>query len=131
MKEPVPPHGNKLAVAALAGSILLASLGISVTTVALPTLAFAFSASVQQVQWVVLAYLVSLTVAIVSAGRMGDLYGHRRVLLSGLLLFALATIACAMALASARMEDTIKTHKKRPGAASIPSRDVPWGRIRA
>lgn len=96
MKEPVPPHGNKLAVAALAGSILLASLGISVTTVALPTLAFAFSASVQQVQWVVLAYLVSLTVAIVSAGRMGDLYGNRRVLLSGLLLFALATIACAM-----------------------------------
>lgn len=97
MDEPALPPGNKLALAALAGSILLASLGISVTTVALPTLASAFSASVQQVQWVVLAYLVSLTVAIVSAGRMGDLYGSRRVLLSGLVLFTLSSIACAVA----------------------------------
>ncbi len=97
MKEPTFPPGNKLALAALAGSILLASLGISVTTVALPTLASVFSASVQQVQWVVLAYLVSLTVAIVSAGRLGDLYGSRRVLLSGLVLFALASITCAVA----------------------------------
>ncbi|MDV2115916.1 MFS transporter [Alcaligenes faecalis] len=97
MKEPTFPPGNKLALTALAGSILLASLGISVTTVALPTLASVFSASVQQVQWVVLAYLVSLTVAIVSAGRLGDLYGSRRVLLSGLVLFALASITCAVA----------------------------------
>ncbi|MBY6034369.1 MFS transporter [Marinobacter daepoensis] len=97
MNEPILPPGNKLALAAMAGCILLASLGISVTTVALPTLASALSTSIQQVQWVVLAYLVSLTVAIVSAGRMGDLYGSRRVLLSALVLFTLASIACAVA----------------------------------
>ena len=97
MNEPILPPRYKLALAAMAGSIMLASLGISVTTVALPTLVSALSAPVQQVQWVVLAYLVSLTVAIVSAGRMGDLYGCRRVLLLALGLFALASLVCAVA----------------------------------
>lgn len=84
-------------MATLAGSILLASLGISITTVALPTLARAFEASMQHVQWVVLAYLLSLTATIVSAGRMGDLYGNRRVLVTGLALFSLASVVCVAA----------------------------------
>lgn len=88
---------NKHALAALAGSILLASLGVSIATVALASLARVFSVSVQQVQWVVLAYLLTLTAAIVVAGRMGDLYGSRRVLLAGLVLFTLASGACALA----------------------------------
>ncbi|MGN6094452.1 MAG: MFS transporter [Luteibacter jiangsuensis] len=91
------PTANKLVLPALAGSILLASLGISIATVALPTLARVFSASVQQVQWVVLAYLLSVTAVIVVAGRMGDLYGNRRVLVAGVVLFTLASAACALA----------------------------------
>ena len=84
-------------MATLAGAILLASLGISIATVALPTLARAFSASVAQVQWVMLAYLLAVTLAIVSAGRMGDLHGHRRVLVAGIVLFTLASAAAALA----------------------------------
>lgn len=97
MKNEAPPTANKLVLAALAGAVLLASLGVSIATVALPTLARAFSATVQQVQWVVLAYLLAVTAAIVSAGRLGDLYGHRRVLIAGLLLFTLASAVCALA----------------------------------
>lgn len=82
---------------ALAGAILLASLGISIATVALPSLVLAFSTSVAAVQWVVLAYLISATVAIVSVGRLGDLFGHRRVLVIGLALFTLASFLCAVA----------------------------------
>ncbi len=89
--------GNPLVVAVLAASILLASLGISIATVALPTLARAFSADVQEVQWVVLAYLLGVTVAIVSAGRLGDVRGHRGVLLCGLVLFTSASAACVLA----------------------------------
>ncbi|WP_245597866.1 MFS transporter [Ottowia thiooxydans] len=88
---------SRLLMIALAGCILLASLGISIVTVALPTLTRAFSAEVQQVQWVVLAYLLAVTVTIVSAGRMGDLYGNRRVLVAGLLLLTLASAACMWA----------------------------------
>jgi len=97
MKTEKPTPNNGLVLTSLAGSILLASLGISISTVALPTLTTTFSASVQQVQWVVLAYLISLTVSIVSAGRMGDLYGSRGVLVSGLVLFSIASIICAAA----------------------------------
>ncbi|MEG1769659.1 MAG: MFS transporter, partial [Comamonas sp.] len=90
------PH-NRLVLTALAGSILLASLGISIATVALPTLARAFSATVEQVQGVMLAYLLAVTATIVPAGRLGDLHGHRRVLVAGTALFTLASAAAALA----------------------------------
>lgn len=97
MKSETARITNRRMLAALAGCILMASLGISIATVALPTLARVFSAGVQQVQWVVLAYLLAVTAAIVLAGRMGDLYGDRRVLVAGLVLFTLASAACALA----------------------------------
>ena len=46
------------ALASLSLSMLLSSLGVSIANVALPTLAQAFSASFQAVQWVVIAYLL-------------------------------------------------------------------------
>lgn len=97
MKHQSVPTASRLALAALAGSILLASLGISIATVTLPTLARVFSAGVQQAQWVVLAYLLAVTATVVLAGRLGDLYGHRRVLIAGLVLFTVASAACALA----------------------------------
>ncbi|TRD15563.1 MFS transporter [Palleronia caenipelagi] len=81
----------------LAAATLTASLGISVASVLLPTLARSFSATVSDVQWVVLAYLMSVTVTIVSAGRLGDLLGHRRVLIAGLVIFIAASVLSAMA----------------------------------
>lgn len=84
-------------LAALAGATLLASLAVSIASVALPTLSRVYSAPVSSVQWIVLAYLISATVAIVLAGRLGDLFGHRRVLIAGLLLFAVASVFCAVA----------------------------------
>ncbi len=68
-------------LASLALSMLLSSLGTSIANVGLPTLAQAFAASFQDVQWVVLAYLLAITTLIVGAGRLGDLTGHRRLLL--------------------------------------------------
>lgn len=78
-------------------SMLLASLGTSIANVGLPTLAQEFDTSFHAVQWVVLAYLLAITGVIASAGRLGDRLGRRRVLLGGLLLFALACSLCAVA----------------------------------
>lgn len=91
------PRGRDLSVAALGLAMLLASLGISITTVALPTLARDFSVSVPHVQWVVLGYLLSVTVAIVLCGRLGDMIGHRPVFLTGLAIFALSSLLCGVA----------------------------------
>lgn len=82
---------------ALSLSMLLAALGTSIANVGLPSLAHAFGASFHAVQWVVLAYLLAITAVIVSAGRLGDRLGRRRLLLTGLLVFALACAGCAAA----------------------------------
>lgn len=78
-------------------SMLLASLGTSIANVGLPSLAQAFEASFHAVQWVVLAYLLAITAVIVSAGRLGDHLGRRRLLLVGLLLFTVACGLCGVA----------------------------------
>ncbi|MFE9765524.1 MFS transporter [Streptomyces sp. NPDC005808] len=85
------------AVGSLALSMLLSSLGTSIANVALPTLTNAFAVSFQEVQWVVLSYLLAITVLIVSAGRLGDVLGHRRVLLAGIAVFTVASILCGVA----------------------------------
>jgi EmrB/QacA subfamily drug resistance transporter len=78
-------------------SMLLASLSTSIANVALPTLAQAFGASLQYVQWIVLAYLLASTTLIVSVGRLGDITGRRRLLLAGIFLFTLSSVLCGVA----------------------------------
>jgi EmrB/QacA subfamily drug resistance transporter len=77
-------------------AMLLSSLGTSIANVALPALAQAFGASFQQVQWVVLVYLLTTTTVIVSAGRLGDLIGRRRLLVTGIFLFTGASLVCGL-----------------------------------
>jgi EmrB/QacA subfamily drug resistance transporter len=79
------------ALASLSLAMLLSSLGTSIANVALPTLAQAFNASFQDVQWIVLSYLLAVTTLIVSVGRIGDITGRRRLLLAGLVLFTAAS----------------------------------------
>lgn len=88
---------TRWALASLALSMLLSSLGTSIANVGLPTLAQAFDATFQQVQWVVIAYLLAITTLIVSAGRLGDILGRRRLLLGGIALFTLASVFCGLA----------------------------------
>jgi MFS family permease len=85
------------ALASLSLSMLLSSLGTSIANVALPTLARAFTASFQEVQWIVLAYLLAITTLIVSVGRLGDTMGRRRLLLAGIALFTMASVLCGVA----------------------------------
>jgi len=104
----IPPNLSPAALApatistrwALAGaslSMLLSSLGTSIANVALPTLAHAFGATFPAVQWIVLAYLLAVTSLIVSIGRLGDLFGRRRLLLTGIIFFTLASVLCGFA----------------------------------
>lgn len=82
---------------ALALAMLLAALGTSMANVALPALAQDLHAPFARVQAVVTAYLAALTLSVVVAGRLGDWLGMRRVLAAGLSLFALGTLAAALA----------------------------------
>lgn len=91
------PQSVPGALAGLSLSMLLSSLGTSIANVGLPTLAQAFNASFQEVQWIVIAYLLTITTLIVSVGRLGDLIGRRRLFLAGITLFTAASVACGLA----------------------------------
>nr|WP_246724688.1 MFS transporter [Rhizobium phaseoli] len=90
-------YSVRWALASLSLSMLLPSLGTSIANVGLPSLARAFNAPFQDVQWIVLAYLLAITTLIVSVGRLGDITGRRRLLLIGILLFTLASVLCGLA----------------------------------
>ncbi|VVN43919.1 Riboflavin transporter RibZ [Pseudomonas fluorescens] len=85
------------ALTSLALSMLMPSLDTSIANAGLPILATAFDATFQQVQWIVLAYLLAITTLIVSVGRLGDGFGRRRLLLIGIGIFTSASLACALA----------------------------------
>ena len=85
------------ALAALSLATLLPALGASIANIGMPAIAASLQAPFKQVQWVVLAYLLAVTVLSVWAGRLGDRLGRRRLLLAGITLFALASLFCALA----------------------------------
>jgi EmrB/QacA subfamily drug resistance transporter len=85
------------ALAGLSLSMLMPSLDTSIANAGLPTLAQAFTASFQAVQWIVLAYLLAVTTLIVGVGRFGDIIGRRRLLLAGIFLFTVASLLCGVA----------------------------------
>ena len=97
VESPQRTRSVRWALTSLSLSMLLSSLGTSIANVGLPTLALALDASFAQVQWIVLAYLLAITTLIVSAGRLGDLTGRRRLLLIGIGLFTLASALCGLA----------------------------------
>jgi len=84
-------------LASLCLTMLMPSLDTSIANAGLPVLAHALGARFDHVQWVVLAYLLSITSLIVGAGRLGDLFGRRRLLLAGIALFTAASLGCALA----------------------------------
>jgi MFS family permease len=83
------------ALIALALAMLTIGLDSTVLTVALPTLAADLDATTSQLQWITSAYTLVLASALLPAGAIGDRYGRKRLLLGALIVFGLASLACA------------------------------------
>lgn len=80
-------------VAALLG-LFIALLDVTVVTVALPTMGTDLDASFSDLEWVANAYMLALAVFIVTAGRLGDLYGQRRIYTIGVTVFLAGSLIC-------------------------------------
>jgi len=83
----------------LIATILASSMAFidgTVVNVALPALQTALHASVTDIQWVVESYALLLASLLLLGGSLGDLYGRRRVFLSGVLLFAIGSSWCGL-----------------------------------
>ncbi|WP_435593062.1 MFS transporter [Nocardia sp. bgisy118] len=91
------------ALGALALAMLTIGLDVTVLTVALPTLAVDLNANTGALQWFSSAYTLALAAFMLPAGALGDRYGRKRILLAALVLFGLASLACAFADTSGQL----------------------------
>lgn len=77
--------------------LAMSLMALSSVNVALPTIEQGLDASSGDVQWILSGYALSFGVALIPAGRVGDVLGRGSWFLTGLALFVLASIACALA----------------------------------
>jgi len=82
---------------ALALSGLVVGLDLTILNVALPTLATALHASTTDLQWFANAYNLAVAALLLPAGLLGDRFGRKKLLVVSLVLFAIASLACAYA----------------------------------
>ena len=86
-----------LALYALCLGDLMIVLDTNIVNVALPSIQADLSFSADALAWVVNAYMLTFGGFLLLSGRLGDLYGNRRVLLGGVAAFTVASVACAFA----------------------------------
>ena len=91
------PAYPRLVIATTILASSLAFIDSSVVNVGLPAIGRSFHADAIGLQWVVNAYLLPLSALLLLGGAAGDRYGRRRLLIAGVLLFGIASLACAAA----------------------------------
>ncbi|MEV1179275.1 MFS transporter [Nonomuraea sp. NPDC049784] len=92
--EAATPWG---AVAVVLVGAFMATLDSFIVIVAGPSIQADLHASDGQVQWILAGYQLTYAVSLITGGRLGDLYGRRRVFLTGMGAFTVASVACAVA----------------------------------
>ena len=86
-----------LALYVLCLASLMIVLDVTIVNVALPSIKADLGFSDTSLAWVLNAYLLTYGGLLLLGGRLGDLYGHRRLFLIGITLFTLASLACGLA----------------------------------
>ncbi len=88
---------SRWVVVATVGGSAIVFLDATVVNVALPHIGTDLHGNLSAMQWVLDAYLVTLTSLLLLGGSLGDLYGRRRVFIIGVLSFGVASLACGAA----------------------------------
>jgi DHA2 family multidrug resistance protein-like MFS transporter len=92
----LPPEKRRWAVAAIFTALAMASLDTAIANIALPAIATDLKVSPADVVWVVNVYQIALVATLLPLGALGEIVGHERIYISGLLLFTLASLGCAL-----------------------------------
>jgi DHA2 family methylenomycin A resistance protein-like MFS transporter len=94
---PVSPALGRI-LATVSVGFVVTQLDVTIVNIALPKIGADLHANVVGLQWVVDAYTLAFAVLMLSAGALGDRLGTRRMYAAGIVLFALASLACGLAL---------------------------------
>ena len=111
--------GHRFAMAAIMLSVALASLDTAIANTALPAMAADLHARPAASVWIINAYQLAMVATLLPLAALGDIVGHRRIYISGIIVFTAASLACALSptlpwLAGARVVQGL-------GAAAIMS----------
>src|SRR5882762_1785540 len=94
MTNEIDERKRWLALVVLCLGVLMIVLDTTIVNVALPSIRADLGFSETSLVWVVNAYMLTFGGFLLLGGRLGDLYGHRKLFLAGLALFTFASLAC-------------------------------------
>jgi EmrB/QacA subfamily drug resistance transporter len=97
LNQPAVDYSRKWYVmAAAAMGIFLATIDGSIVNIALPTLVDSFDATFATVEWVVLAYMLSMAALLLSVGRLADMKGKKLIYTAGFVVFTAGSVLCGL-----------------------------------
>jgi EmrB/QacA subfamily drug resistance transporter len=91
------------ALSALSAALFMVMLDNTVVTVALPSIERDLGVGLQELEWIVNAYVLVFAALMLTSGRLADMLGRRRVFLAGLTLFTASSLACGLAIDEAML----------------------------
>lgn len=117
-------------LAAMCFALFMVMLDNTVVNVALPSIQRDFDASLGALEWTMNAYTLSFAVLLVTGGRLGDIFGRRRMFLFGVVVFALASATIGFAptehwLVASRVIQGVGAAFMMPGTLSIITNEFP------
>ena len=90
-------HNPWLVLAALCLGFFMILLDTTIVNIAIPQMSEHLNASLSEILWIINAYILTYAVLLITAGRLGDLYGPKQLFLIGLVIFTAASAACGFA----------------------------------
>jgi DHA2 family multidrug resistance protein-like MFS transporter len=97
LPDGLPWERRRWAAAAIFTALAMASLDTAIANIALPAISADLHVSAADSIWVVNVYQIALVATLLPLGALGEIVGHQRIYLGGLLLFTLASLGCALA----------------------------------
>jgi EmrB/QacA subfamily drug resistance transporter len=82
---------------AVAFGLFMIMLDNTIVNVALPSIERSLHMSISSLEWIVTAYALTFAALLITGGKLGDLYGRRKMFIAGLAVFTLASLACGLA----------------------------------
>jgi len=83
-------------LSAVGMGVFLATIDGSIVNVSLPTMERSFQTDFALVQWVVLAYLLTVTTLMLGIGRLADIYGKKPIYTTGFIVFTIGSVLCGL-----------------------------------
>src|SRR3954470_18358037 len=94
--EPAPDPRRWITLAIMLIAVLIAGLDSTVLNVAIPTILDEFHTTLPSLQWVVTGYSLTFAALLIIGGRLGDIFGARRMFITGAALFGVGSFLASI-----------------------------------